>query len=234
MACRTAAGDTPDELWQALQTGQSTVRIDAVRFPDASGRTKNRLWGHFLPDIKSFDHNFFGKSKRDAAAMDPHQRLMLETTYHALEAASWVGGEQSAPETHDVATTGHITGCFVGMDAPDYTLNLGSQPPSPYTGGGMMRSLVAGRVSHHFGWTGPSQTIDTACSSSMVAIHQACRALQVGECTRAIAGGANLIPNTVIFDALHTAGFLSETGPCKTFDRRQMGTVAARPWAFSP
>ncbi|KAH8431101.1 uncharacterized protein LDX57_008762 [Aspergillus melleus] len=237
MACRTAAGDTPDELWEALLTGESTVReIDPVRFPEASARTKNRLCGHFLSDIESFDHKFFGRSKREAAAMDPHQRLMLETTYHALEAAGWVSGEQSASETHD-PLTGHITGCFVGMNTQDYVLNQGSQPPSPYTAAGMLRSFVSGRLSHFFGWTGPSQNIDTACSSAMVAIHQACRALQVGECTRAIAGGVNLIPNTALFDALRTAGFLSETGACKTFDARAdgycrgeaVGVVALKP-----
>ncbi|KAI9043577.1 BcPKS20 [Aspergillus affinis] len=224
MACRTAAGNTPDDLWQIVQTGESTIReIDAVRFPEASARAKNRLHGHFLSDIESFDHKFFGKSKREAAAMDPHQRLLLETTYHALETAGWVGGEHSASETHDALTGGHVTGCFIGMNTQDYALNSGSQSPSPYTAAGSMRSFVSGRVSHHFGWTGPSQNIDTACSSAMVAIHQACRALQVGECTRAIAGGVNLIPNTALFDALRTAGFLSETGACKTFDARADG-----------
>ncbi|PLB49342.1 BcPKS20, polyketide synthase [Aspergillus steynii IBT 23096] len=223
MACQTAAGETLDELWELLQSGQSTVReIDAVRFADAAG-SPNRLWGNFLPDIERFDEKFFGKSRREAAAMDPHQRLMLQITYHAVEAAGWVGGEGMSPETHDPATSGHITGCFIGMNAPDYVVNLGSQPPSPYTGGGMMRSFVAGRLSHYFGWTGPSHTIDTACSSAMVAIHQACRAIQVGECTRAIAGGVNLIPNTALFDALRAGGFLSETGACKTFDARADG-----------
>ncbi|KAL5335174.1 thiolase-like protein [Aspergillus crustosus] len=201
MACRTSAGDTPDELWNILESGQSTVRqIDAARFPEAAVKEKP-LWGNFLSDIDSFDHKFFGKSKREAAALYPHQRLMLETTYQAVEAAGWVGGDKVSLETHDAATSGHITGCFIGMNAPYYALNLASQPPSPYTGGGLMRSFVAGRLSHHFGWTGPSHTIDTACSSAMVAIHQACRALQVGECTRAVAGGVNLISNTTLFEA---------------------------------
>ncbi|GKZ85517.1 type I Iterative Polyketide synthase (PKS) [Aspergillus niger] len=223
MSCRTAAGDTADDLWRVIQTGQTTVReIDARRFPEAATRKGPKLWGNFLSDPKSFDHGFFKKSKRESAALDPHQRVLLETTYHALESAGWLAQEQ-LPETHEWSLSRDITGCFIGMNAPDYPLNLACHPASPYTGFGMLRSFAAGRLSHHFGWTGPSHTIDTACSSAMVAIHQACQAILAGECTRAVAGGVNLITNTALFDALRTGGFLSETGPCKTFDARADG-----------
>ncbi|KAL4965974.1 uncharacterized protein BDV14DRAFT_199425 [Aspergillus stella-maris] len=236
MACRTAAGDTEDDLWRVLESGSSMVReVDETRFPEAAGKAKS--WGNFLSDIEGFDHKFFGKSKREAAALDPHQRLLLETTYHALEAAGWVGHDQCKPETHEFTSSKDITGCFIGMTAPDYTLNLGSHAPSPYTGTGMLRSFAAGRLSHYFGWTGPSHVIDTACSSSMVAIHQACRAIQTGECTRAVAGGVNLITNMVLFDAMRVGGFLSNTGACKTFDAgadgycrgEGVGVVALKP-----
>ncbi|KAJ0419262.1 BcPKS20, polyketide synthase [Aspergillus carlsbadensis] len=239
MACRTAAGNTPDELWHLLQSGKSTVReIDAARFAEelatSTPATKGKLFGNFLPDVEQFDHRFFSKSKREAAALDPHQRLLLETTYQALEAAGWVGDE---PESHDPTANRHTTSCFIGITAPEYFLNLASHPPSPYTGTGMLRSFNAGRLSHHFGWTGPAHTLDTACSSSMVAIHQACRALQLGECTRAVAGGVNLIPNLALSEAMRVGGFLSETGPCKTFDARAdgycrgeaVGVVALKP-----
>ena len=223
MACRTAAGDTADDLWQAIQTGRSLeCEADAKRFPDAAG--KGKRWANFLSDIASFDHHIFKKSKREAAALDPHQRVLLETTYHALESAGCFGsGQQQEAETHDGTNKSHTTGCFIGMNAPDYALNLACYPPSPYTSFGMLRSFVSGRLSHHFGWTGPSQTIDTACSSAMVAIHQACRAIHAGECTRAVAGGVNLITNTVLWDALHAGGFLNETGACKAFDARADG-----------
>ncbi|TGO57839.1 hypothetical protein BCON_0061g00040 [Botryotinia convoluta] len=198
MACRTAAGDSAEDLWEAIQTGMTMEReVDSKRFPDA----------------------FFKKSKREALALDPHQRTILETTYHALELAnSFGGGQKQEAETHERTQNKDTTGCFIGMIAPDYALNLASHPASPYTGVGMHRSYVAGRLSHHFGWTGPSQTIDTACSSSMVAIHQACRSIQTGECTRAVAGGANLITNLVLYEALRVGGFLSKTGGCKAFD----------------
>ncbi|CAG8111497.1 unnamed protein product [Penicillium salamii] len=116
-----------------------------------------------------------------------------------------------------------MTGCFIGMDAPDYPLNLACHPASPYTTLGMLRSFVSGRLSHFFGWTGSSNVIDTACSSAMVAIHHAYRAIQLGDCTRAVAGGINLITNTALFEALQAGGFLSDTGPCKTFDARADG-----------
>jgi acyl transferase domain-containing protein len=109
------------------------------------------------------------------------------------------------------------------MNAPDWPINLACHPPSPYTGFGTLRSFVAGRLSHHLGWTGPSQTIDTACSSAMVAVPQACRALQLGECNRAVAEGANLITNTALFHALCTGGFLNDEGACKTFDEKANG-----------
>ncbi|KAJ5578595.1 uncharacterized protein N7459_007559 [Penicillium hispanicum] len=223
LACRTAAGDTADDFWDALQAGKSMVReIDLKRFPDAA--SKGKMWGNFLSDVDSFDHQFFKKSKREAAALDPHQRVLLETTYQAVESAGWLGIDQpQEAETHDRRKSQNITGCFIGMNAPDYPLNLASNPPSPYTGAGMLRSFVSGRLSYHFGWTGPSHVVDTACSSAMVAIHQACRAIQTGECTRAVAGGINLITNTALFHAMRVGGFLSETGPCKTFDARADG-----------
>ena len=223
MACRTAAGNTLDDFWQAIKTGKSMERkIDVERFPEAN--RKDTLWGNFLSEIDCFDDHFFQKSKRESSALDPHQRLLLQTTYHALESAGWFGaGQQREAESYDRTKGSSSTGCFIGMSAPDYALNLACHPPSPYTGFGMIRSFVAGYLSHHFGWTGPSHTIDTACSSAMVAIHQACRAIQAGECTQAVAGGVNLITNTALFEALRAGGFLSKTGACKTFDARADG-----------
>lgn len=223
MACRTAAGDTADDLWQVIQADRSMTReIDETRFPGVA--KDGKTWGNFMDDVDSFDHQFFKKSKREAAALDPHQRVLLETTYHALESAgSFSGGQKQEAETHEKSSDSEITSCFIGMNAPDYALNVACHPISPYTGFGLLRSFVAGRLSHHFGWTGPSQTIDTACSSAMVAIHQACRAIEAGECTRAVAGGVNLITNMVTYNAMRVGGFINETGPCKTFDARADG-----------
>ncbi|KAJ5080836.1 polyketide synthase [Penicillium angulare] len=222
MACRTAAGDTLEDFWQVIQDGRSMARdMNSERFPDVP---KGRMWGNFLSEIDSFDHQFFKKSKREASALDPHQRLLLQTTYHALESAGVFGaGKEQKPESYDRLMNDNTTGCFIGMNAPDYPLNLACHTPSPYSALGMLRSFVSGRLSHYFGWTGPSHIVDTACSSAMVAIHQACRAIQLGECTRAVAGGINLITNTVLSEALRAGGFTNQTGPCKTFDSRADG-----------
>ncbi|KAK8084448.1 hypothetical protein PG997_005719 [Apiospora hydei] len=223
MACQTAAGETAEDLWQVLLEGKSMVRkLPLDRFPEMAG--KPPMSANLMSNIENFDHQFFKKTRREAAALDPHQRLLLQTTYHALESAGWVGGDKQEPETHKTPGPTTSTGCFIGMNAPDWPLNLASHPASPYTGTGMLRSFAAGRLSHHFGWTGPSQTVDTACSSAMVAVHQACRALRLGECTRAVAGGANLLTNTALSEALRAGGFLSATdGPCKPFDARGDG-----------
>ncbi|KAJ5816624.1 hypothetical protein N7447_008857 [Penicillium robsamsonii] len=217
MACRTAAGDTLEDFWEVIREGRSMAReMDINRFPDAP---KGKLWGNFLSEIDSFDHQFFKKSKREASALDPHQRVLLQTTYHALESAGcFGGGKRQKPESYDKTKNEDTTGCFIGMNAPDYALNLACHSPSPYAALGMLRSFVSGRLSHYFGWTGPSHVVDTACSSAMVAIHQACRAIQAGECTRAVAGGINLITNTVLSEALRAGGFTNHTGACKTFD----------------
>ncbi|PYH28484.1 uncharacterized protein BO87DRAFT_451435 [Aspergillus neoniger CBS 115656] len=220
MACRTAAGNTENDLWQAILEGKSIVReVDEKRFPGVV--RDGNMWGSFMSDIDSFDHQFFQRSKREAAASDPHQRVLLETAYHALESAGYFGPCQQQGETHDPGS--QTTGFFVGMSAPDHILHLASNPHLPYTGLGMMRSFVAGRLSHYFGWTGPSHTIDTACSSAMVAIHQACRAIQVGECTQAVAGGVHLLLNMESSDALRASGFINDTGTCKAFDSRADG-----------
>lgn len=86
MACRTAAGNTENDLWQAILEGKSIVHeVDEKRFPGVV--RDGKMWGSFMSDIDSFDHQFFQRSKREAAASDPHQRVLLETAYHALESA---------------------------------------------------------------------------------------------------------------------------------------------------
>ncbi|KAI9376046.1 beta-ketoacyl synthase [Aspergillus egyptiacus] len=149
MACRTAAGDTEDGLWEAIRAGKTMARqIDGKRYPDAvlNGKT----WKCFMSDVASFDHKFFQRSKRDASASDPHERILLETTYHALDSAGCFGpGQSLAAETHEPDSD--TTGCFIGMSSTDHALHQACHPLSPYAALGMMRSLMAGRLSHHFG-----------------------------------------------------------------------------------
>lgn len=96
-------------------------------------------------------------------------------------------------------------------------------PTNAFTATGNLRSFIAGKISHYFGWTGPGLTIDTACSASAVAVRQACRAILDGECTAALAGGTAIMTNPLWFQNLAGASFLSPTGACKPFDAKADG-----------
>lgn len=109
-------------------------------------------------------------------------------------------------------------GCYVGVCSTEYENNVSHHAPNAFSATGTLRGFIAGKVSHYFGWTGPSLTIDTACSGSAVAIHSACRAILSGECSLALAGGTNFISSPLLYQNLAAASFLSPTGQCKAFD----------------
>lgn len=214
MSCKFAGADDSSEFWDTLLTGKSQHRVvpnDRFSMSNAfRSETKNkRTWyGNFLRDHDAFDHKFFKKSPREAASMDPQQRVMLEVVYQALEQS---GHFASLEPVTDV-------GCYVGFVSIDYQTNIACHEPNAYTATGNLSSFIAGKISHYFGLTGPALVIDTACSSSAVAIHQACRAILSGECSQAIAGGALVITSPLWFQNLAGASFLSPTGSCKPFD----------------
>ncbi|KAL4940292.1 hypothetical protein BDV06DRAFT_230433 [Aspergillus oleicola] len=209
MACKFPGADSLEEYWQLLAQGTSMCRtIPEERFKSSGLRRspddKLKFWGNFVNDIEGFDHRFFKKSSREAASMDPQQRLLLQVAYQALESAEYSGLPGSK--------AGQDVGCYLGLCASDYTDNVASHPPNAFSSLGTLRAFQSGKISHFFGWTGPSITYDTACSSSAVAIQAACRALQTGECSMALAGGN-----------LAAASFLSPTGPTKPFDAKGDG-----------
>lgn len=149
--------------------------------------------GYFLSsDHRKFDAEFFGIKPIEAKSMDPQQRLLLEVVYESIEAA----GLDMA------ALRGTSTAVYVGIMAVDYNdmLNRDTSDYPPYVAAGNARSIISNRISHFFDWRGPSMTIDTACSSSLVAVHLAIQSLRSGDCTLAIAAGANLMlgPETFI------------------------------------
>lgn len=137
-------------------------------------------------------------------------RILLEVVYTALESAGYFG-PSSAKEPQDY-------GCYIGACMSNWQDNISCHAPTAYATMGTTRSFISGCMSHYFGWTGPALTIDTACSSSLVAIHTACRAIWSGECSRAVAGGTNVITSPFDYQNLCAAGFLSPTGQCKPFD----------------
>jgi len=176
---------------------------------------KTRFWGDFVSDIDAFDHRFFKKSSREAASMDPQQRLLYQVAYEAMEPSGYFGVLSK--------TTEDDIGCYIGVGATDYNDNVASHPPTAYSALGTLRAFLSGKISHFFGWTGPSITYDTACSSSAVAIHAACKAIQNDECSTALAGGVNLITSPNLFQNLMAASFLSPTGASKSFDAKADG-----------
>ncbi len=229
IGCRLPGGaNDPTTFWELLQNGVDAIseiptdRWNIQKFfdpdPSKAGRTYAK-WGGFIEGIDQFDAQFFGISPREAAAMDPQQRMLLETTWEALED----GGQ--APET----LAGSPTGVFVGIFMRDYeqlhTSSLNRVLINNHTGVGTSMSIAANRISYAFDFVGPSVALDTACSSSLVAIHLACQSLRNGECTLAVAGGASLLLKPEQTIATSKATMLSPDGRCKSFDARANGYV---------
>ncbi|TLD34262.1 hypothetical protein PspLS_00311 [Pyricularia sp. CBS 133598] len=220
VGCRLPGANSLDELWEIISQRQS--RLEKLRpercDPKQTYRalqnpewiTKREFYGNFVDDAAAFDHAFFGISPREAADMDPQQRLLLQTAFEAMDSSGYL---------HDHSRAGgDPVGCFIGASYTEYLENTSARTPSAFTATGTIRAFLSGRISHHFGWTGPSEVIDTACSASLVAVHRAVRALQAGECTMALAGGVNVITGVHNYFDLARANFLSPTGQCKPFD----------------
>lgn len=222
MGCRFPGGVTrPDAFWKLLRDGVDTVgpippdRWDVEAYydphPEAPGKMYTRQ-GAFLDDVFGFDPQFFGISPREAVAVDPQQRLILETGWEALEDAGL------APDR----LVGSSTGVYVGLMTNDY-LRVQDPVSDPvgidaYTSTGTDFSFPAGRLSYVLGLQGPSVVVSTACSSSLVAVHLACQALRAGECDLALAGGVSLMlspDSTVILSRIRA---ISPDGRSKTFD----------------
>ncbi|GAW14687.1 hypothetical protein ANO14919_040900 [Xylariales sp. No.14919] len=217
-SCRLPGAANMEELWHLLAQGTSCVREvptdrfnlpECFRFSQGGGSmNKRKFYGNFLDDIKRFDHAFFGISAREAVNMDPQQRIMLELSFEALEDAGYLVAHQRS---------GDDVGCFMGLATSEYFENTDSHAPTAYTFTGTLPAFLCGRLSHFYGWSGPSEMFNTACSSSMVAINRACKAIQSGECRMALAGGVCLLTGVNNYLDLAKAGFLSPNGQCKPF-----------------
>ncbi len=218
--------DSPALLWDALLRGEDLVtevppeRWDNDEFydpqPGTPGRTSSK-WGAFLRDVAGFDAEFFGLSDREASAMDPQHRLLLETAWEAMEHAGLT------PD--DVRES--LTGVFVGLTHYDYEMvsNASEAMEGPYGIPGNTFALAAGRIAYTLGLRGPAVAVDTACSSGLFAVHAACRSLIDGESDLAFAGGAYVMLDPRKFVAGTAAGHLSPTGRCSAFDVAADGYV---------
>lgn len=215
-----------ETLWSNLVSGLDAVgeatgdRWDLGHMVPGSNdphRVYTRASG-LLDRIDLFDAEFFGMSPREAKQVDPQHRLMLELAWEALESGGIVPAR----------VAGSTSGVYVGISANDYAnLTLVDESPDAYTNIGSAISIAANRISYIFDLRGPSMSIDTACSSSMVAIHQACRALAGGEIAMALAGGVNILVSPKPYVGFSRASMLSPDGRCKSFDASGNGYVRA-------
>ena len=196
IGCRFPGGvSSPGTLWQLLCEGRDAwSEVPESRFnwtsfhhpdPEAPG-SLNQRGGYFLSqDIAAFDAGFFGIPPFECEAIDPQHRIQLEVAYEALENAGLpieaVKGSESAVY---VAAFSQDYASIQNKDLEDF-------PTYHLTGTG--NAIVSNRISYVFDFKGPSVTLDTGCSGSMVAIHHACQSLRLGECGMALAGGTNLI-----------------------------------------
>ena len=226
MACRLPGAPSLASYWQLLRYGVDAIgevpidRWDAEALfapdPGTPGRSYGK-WGGFVHDLDRFDAAFFGISAREAARIDPQQRMFLELCWHALEDAG------QSPH----ALAGSNAGVFAGVSSSEYALlHRGALAlvDGDY-GTGRSTSLVSNRVSYFLDLKGPSMTLDSACASSLVALQHACRSLRDHECELALAGGVNAVlsPDTGVYFA--QLGALARDGRCKTFDARADGFV---------
>lgn len=212
IGCRYAQADSLEEFWSLINSGRNAateVPPDRFRSDELWRSPKGPFYGNFVSEPDAFDHRFFNISAREAASMDPQQRLLLQVAYEAMESAGCPDGAERP---------GEAIGCYIGCSYVEYEDNVASQDATAFSATGTIRAFVSGKVSHHFGWTGPSICFDTACSSSAVAIHQACRALQTNDCSVAIAGGVNMISSATFYQNLAAASFLNNTGASRAFD----------------
>ncbi|KUH82265.1 MULTISPECIES: type I polyketide synthase [unclassified Mycobacterium] len=227
VSCRFPGAPNPEAFWELLFDGVDAIRevpedrfdIDEFYDPDpaTAGKTYTRFGG-FLDSIDGFDPEFFGISPREAVWIEPQQRLMLETVWEGLERAGY------APS----ALRGSRTGIFAGVAANEYAHLLSSESVDkiePYFITGNALNAIAGRVAFALGLEGPAVAVDTACSSALVAVHQACLALRSGDCDMALAGGVNVLLSPVTVIAASRARMLSPVGRCKTFDASADGYV---------
>ncbi|MFJ8630376.1 type I polyketide synthase [Streptomyces sp. NPDC093568] len=218
MGCRFPGGaDSAEGLWDLVTEGRDGLTaLPMDRGWDPALLEGLAAVGGFVDDVALFDAELFGISPREALAMDPQQRLLLETAWEALEDAG----------IDPASLRGTPTGVYAGVSGSGYGGNM--QSPQGETGGylltGSTPSVASGRLSYVFGLEGPAVSVDTACSSALVALHLACQALRSGECDLALAGGATVMATPGIFLEFARQGGLAGDGRCKSFAEGADGT----------
>ena len=220
MSGRFPKARTVMEMWRILEAGEDAVEeIPSDRFDwrevcgdplQEPGKTDCK-WGGFISGVSEFDPLFFEISPREAEMMDPRQRLLLMESWKALEDAGY-GATQLG---------GGKVGMFVGAEHGDYELLTRDSGSITANHDG----ILASRLGYFLNMSGPTMAINTACSSGLVALHQACSSLRNGECDTALAAGVNLMLTPQLHILTSQAGMLSKDGKCHAFDRNANGMV---------
>lgn len=230
MACRFPGSTGLSDFWRQLIAGENAVvegppgsvigRFGQL-YPESNATNDALRFGAFIEDLDQFDAEFFRISPIEAQMLDPQQRIMLETSWQALEDAA----------IDPASLKGSRTGVYVGISNNDYwDMVIDTPETAESTGGfyavtGTALNTAIGRVSFALGLEGPSMAIDTACSSSLVAIHQAVGGLQRFEADLALAGGVHICLAGRRLELRANAGMLSPEGQCKAFDATADGFV---------
>ena len=214
---RYPGADNLDEFWDNLCQGRDSIgeipsdRWDWREFYDPQskgviGRSYTK-WGGFLKDVDKFDPMFFSMLPVEAEVADPQERIFLETV--------WALFEEAGITRNDLASLDHSVGVFVGVMNNHYVRH----------GGNSAYWSIANRVSYFFNLNGPSMAIDSACSSSLTALHLACESIRRGECRAAVVGGVNIIAHPAHYLGLSAAGMLSAGDTCRSFGEGADGFV---------
>lgn len=226
IGCRFPGANNPESFWQLLHDGVDAITevpkerwdVDSLYNPEPAIPGKmNTRWGGFLEQVDRFDPSFFGISPREAERMDPQQRLVLEVAWESLENAGVVPS----------ALSGSQTGVFMGIGNYDYSRLLAQQLSdiTAYDGTGNTLCIAANRLSYWLNLQGPSVVIETACSSSLAALHFACQSLKLKETNLCLVGGVSLMLTPEPTINYSQARMMASDGRCKTFDARADGYV---------
>lgn len=214
---RFPGADSVEQLWENWTQGRSAIQAASacrgLRADSAGFATQSQLYGGFIDDVEGFDPLFFEISPQEAAVIDPQQRLFLQAAWHAFEDAGYLGE----------SIRGSQCGVFVGAEESFY----GEQLAQCGRINANRNATLSARIAYALDLQGPNYSLTASCSSGLVAIHQACRALQLGECTLALAGGVSLMVSSKELGTLAEVMPLAQEPACRVFDQNASGLVPA-------
>ncbi|KIW08531.1 uncharacterized protein PV09_01420 [Verruconis gallopava] len=219
MAARLPGSEDVDTFFENLMEGKIELqkipqsRFEIDRYYDSDGKSKNSTatnQGTFLERPGYFDNRFFSISPREALQMDPLQRMLLTTSWEALEIAGYSRNSTLSTQNSRIAI-------YFGQAANDWNDVLNSDDIDIYYVPSLSRAFGPGRLAYHHKWGGGTYSIDAACATSTTAIHVACQALCSRECDMALAGGGSLCVSPMTFAGLSKSGMISNRGGCRTY-----------------